>query len=146
MEASSINGKVYCPSCPSYLYEIVVVSCDFSMLDTNKGAESSFTDHLNCWWAILPIEMERSIISSSEEYITTSQFLKSFNFSLHLDSLSGKFSWCALPRFTIIPIVGCIISRNASISPGSDMPASKTPICEDSSSNHTERGTPICEL
>ena len=43
-------------------------------------------------------------------------------------------------------MVGWMMSRRASISPGWLMPASKMPMREFSFSSHTLSGTPICEL
>ena len=46
----------------------------------------------------------------------------------------------------MMPMVGWMMVRRASISPGCEMPASKMPTSVRSSSIQTERGTPICEL
>ena len=78
--------------------------------------------------------------------VSASQFLKRSSFSLILVSRFGKPSWCASPILVKSPMSGSRMGASFSISPGSEMPASKMPsVCSDVICS-TDSGTPVCEL
>ena len=70
----------------------------------------------------------------------------SSSFSSHFWARSTKFSWWASPIEVKTTTSGRMIRSSRSISPGFEIPASKTASSSSPSSISTESGTPSCEL
>ena len=125
---------------------MVVPVSSFRIFSMKSGRSESLVDQAISRAVNSDLVTQLVISSLSPLYTITSQSLNNCSFSIHLSCTEEKFSWCAPPMLVRIPIVGWIIGRNASISPISEMPASKIPNSVCSFISHTERGTPICEL